>query len=115
MVTFDEVRGLAMAMPEATERLAWEAETTWRVRDKIFAMGTAESGTVSVKATREDQAELVASRPEAYAKSPYVGRFGWVSVALAEVEPDEFAELLVESWRQIAPKRLVAAYDSARA
>lgn len=112
MIDFAEVRALATALPETTEQLAWEDETTWRVRDKIFAMGTAESGTVALKATREDQAELVASRPGIFAVSPYVGRYGWVSVTLAEVDPGEFAELLVDSWRLIAPKRLVAAYDS---
>jgi hypothetical protein len=113
MVAFDEVQRMAMAMPEATEQLAWEEETTWRVRGKIFAMGTAESGRVSVKTSKEEQAELVAGRPEAYEVAHYVGRYGWVTVALAEVGADEFRELLVESWRQIAPKRVVATYDSA--
>jgi predicted DNA-binding protein (MmcQ/YjbR family) len=110
MATFERVRELAMALPEATEQIAWEVETTWRIRGKIFAMGTAESGRISVKATKEEQAELVASRPEAFEIAPYVGRFGWVTVTVGD---DEFAELLIESWRQVAPKRLVAAYDSA--
>jgi predicted DNA-binding protein (MmcQ/YjbR family) len=113
MATFERVRELAMALPEATEQIAWEVETTWRIRGKIFAMGTAESGRISVKATKEEQAELVASRPEAFEIAPYVGRFGWVTVTVGEVGDDELAELLIESWRQIAPKRLVAAYDSA--
>jgi hypothetical protein len=115
MIAFAEVRRLALGLPDATEQLTWEVETTWRVRGKIFAMGTEESGQVSLKATKEDQAELVASRPKAFAVAGYVGRFGWITVTLAEVDPGEFAELLLESWRQIAPKRAVAAYDKARA
>ena len=41
-----------------------------------------------------------------------VGRHGWVSIQLATVDPAEVRELIVEAWRQTAPKRLVAAYDS---
>jgi hypothetical protein len=39
VATFDDVRRLALAQPEATEVLTWETDVTFRVRDKIFAMG----------------------------------------------------------------------------
>jgi hypothetical protein len=113
-VTFAEVRAMALALPSATEELTWEVDTTWRVRGKIFVMGgTAETTTtVTLKASREDQAELVAERPETFAVAPYVGRFGWVQVTLSTVDGQELRELVTEAWRRTAPKRLVDAFDS---
>ena len=66
----------------------------------------------SVKATRQEQAALVSAAPETFGIPAYVGRHGWVSIQLATVDPAEVRELIIEAWRQTAPKRLVAADDS---
>ena len=50
--------------------------------------------------------------PETFGIPAYVGRHGWVSIQLATVDPTELRELLVEAWRQTAPRRLMTAYDS---
>ncbi|HKE66464.1 MAG TPA: MmcQ/YjbR family DNA-binding protein [Micromonosporaceae bacterium] len=112
-VTIDQVRKMALALPETTEVIAWEVDLTWRVNNKIFAMAGPDSPRVSLKCTRDDQAELVAMDPETYRVAAYVGRFGWVEVTLARIDADELRELIVDSWRQIAPKRLVKAFDAA--
>ena len=62
----------------------------------------------------QDQAELIATAPEVYAKAAYVGRFGWVRVDLTRADPDELHRLVLDAWRRTAPKRVVAAYDSAQ-
>jgi hypothetical protein len=111
-VTFAELQRLALALPEATEEITWEVDVTWRVRGKIFAISGPESAHVSVKASKEEQAELVAARPEVFAVAPYVGRFGWVTVTLSIVDAAELGELLTEAWRRTAPKKLVREYDA---
>ncbi|SEN29091.1 MmcQ/YjbR family DNA-binding protein [Actinacidiphila rubida] len=113
MVTFEEFAGLALALPQAHERITWGSEHTFRVGEKIFAMGAPESASVSLKASLEDQSELLAADPETFSVAPYVGRFGWVRVALATADAGELGELLTEAWRRTAPKRLVKAYDTA--
>jgi hypothetical protein len=65
----------------------------------------------SVKATQEQQAELVASDPEVYGVAAHVGRFGWVSVDVARADAGELAELLEDAWRRTAPRALVKAFD----
>ena len=35
-----------------------------------------------------------------------------MSIQLATVDPGELGELVVEAWRQTAPRRLVATYDA---
>jgi hypothetical protein len=111
-VTIARVRKLALAMPEVVEEETWD-EPTWRVRGKIFVMGGPD--TIAVKASRTDQAELIASAPDTYRVAPYVGRYGWVSVTLAHADAGELSELIVEAWRMTAPKRLVKTYDTGTA
>ena len=112
MTTFIDVRRLALALPETEERLTWETDITFRVRDKIFAIGGEGADRVSIKAGIESQAELIEMDPQTFAKSAYVGRFGWVTVDLARVDPALLESLLRDAWRRTAPRRLVAALDN---
>ena len=110
-MTFDDVRRLATALPEVEERLTWDTDITFRVRDKIFAIGGERADRVSIKAGLETQAELLEMDPRTFAKSAYVGRFGWVTVDLARVDPALLESLLRDAWRRTAPKKLAAALD----
>ena len=49
--------------------------------------------------------------PETFAKSAYVGRFGWVTVQLERVGRPLLESLLRDAWRRTAPKKLAAALD----
>jgi hypothetical protein len=80
----------------------------------MFAALSDDGRLASVKATRQEQAALIAAAPDTFGVPAYVGRHGWVSVRLATVDPTELAELVVEAWRQTAPRRLVATYDAER-
>jgi hypothetical protein len=113
VTTFDDVRRIALALPEAEERLTWETDITFRVRDKIFAIGGEGADRVSVKASLETQAELIDLDPETFASSAYVGRFGWVTVDLDRVDPALLSGLIREAWRRSAPKRLAATLEDA--
>jgi hypothetical protein len=111
MVSAEEFRNVVFLLPEAEERKAW-GHPTFRVRDKMFATLSDDGRSATVKATREEQAALVAAAPGTFDVPAYVGRHGWVGIQLATVDPSELRELLVEAWRQTAPKRLVNAYDA---
>ena len=114
MITADELRQAALSLPEAEERETW-GHPTFRVRDKMFAALADDGGQASVKATRQEQEALVAEDPATFGVPAYVGRHGWVSVQLATADPAEVRELLIEAWRQTAPKRLVATFDDGQA
>jgi predicted DNA-binding protein (MmcQ/YjbR family) len=108
MATFDDVRAIAMALPEAEEIVTWETDITFRVRKKIFAIGGEGSDSVSIKATPASQAELIDLDPATFRPSAYVGRFGWVTADLGRIDDDLLRTLLTEAWRLTAPRRLVA-------
>lgn len=111
MATFDDVRRLAMALPEAEEILTWETDVTFRVRSKIFAMGGEGADHVSIKATPLVQADLVDRDPKTFAPAAYVGRFGWIYVDLDRIDDAELERLIRQAWRLTAPKRLAATLE----
>ena len=110
MATFDDVRAIALSLPESEEILTWDTDVTFRVRKKIFAMGGDESDSVSIKATPMTQADLIDLDPGTFRPSAYVGRYGWVTADLARIDDELLRTLLVEAWRMTAPKSLANAY-----
>ena len=111
MITAKEVRREALALPEAVEKETW-GEATFRVKDKIFLTLGADGKAAGVKTSKTNQSLLVRSDPKTFSIAHYVGRFGWVAVQLSGVKKSMMHDLIVDSWRRIAPKRLVAANDA---
>jgi hypothetical protein len=114
MMTTSALRELALGLPGAEERETW-GHPTFRVRDKIFASTyDGDDGAIAtVKASPEEQAVLLAADPATFGKASHVGRYGWTTVRLERVDPEEMRELVVEAWRRTATKRAVAAFDGA--
>jgi hypothetical protein len=112
-VTYEQLREWVLALPGTREVFVEEwGHPTLRYGDKMFASGQSGSPYASVKASPEEQAELLAAAPEVYEKAAYVGRYGWVRVNLAVADPDELRGLVLEAWRRTAPKRVVREYES---
>jgi predicted DNA-binding protein (MmcQ/YjbR family) len=113
----DRLRAICLAMPESSERETW-GHATFRVREKIFAMagdGTAGRLALSCKARPGLQAALVETDPNRFYVPPYVGSKGWIGVYLGdETDWDELADLVEESYRMTAPKRVAALLDQRR-
>lgn len=101
----ERIRALCLAYPESTEVVAW-GHPTFRVRDKIFASTGFDGTTLGVKATHEQQADLVSSDPR-FQIADYVGKHGWVTMSLAgKVDFGFVKALIAESYRLVAPKTL---------
>ena len=114
-VTYEQVRDWVLALPGGQEVMveSW-GHPTLRIGDKMIAGGAPDSPTMSIKASIQDQAELIAGAPETYEVADYVGRFGWVRVTLATADPAEIRRIVEDAWRRTAPKRVVRAYDSSK-
>jgi len=108
--TLDRLRAICLVLPEATEG-GGVGNPSFRVRDKIFAMQHGVDGRPSMwcKAPPGAQQVLVSSNPDRFFVPPYVGCHGWVGMWLdIEIDWDEVADLVEESYRMTAPKRLSA-------
>jgi predicted DNA-binding protein (MmcQ/YjbR family) len=99
--TGDDLRRLALALPEAVETLTW-GEPHFRVHDKIFTgLGVREGRAVTSVKLEKAHAEMRLLDPR-FRPAPYVGRYGWVEFALQDVTPGELEALLEESYRLVA-------------
>src|SRR4051812_16715971 len=111
----DRVRRICLALPEATEKVAW-GEPTFRA-GKIFAMMDthhhgADHVAVVVPAELGAQETLVAADPERFFVPPYVGVHGWIGARIDRPPDWEAIEGLIrDAYRMIAPPRLLALLD----
>lgn len=113
MSPIQRVRDLCLALPEAVEKpFGGHEAPSFRVRDKLFVM-TYEDGTaMTMKAAPGEQEALVAGDPDTFFVPPYVGHNGWIGIRLREdLDWTQIAELVEESYRMTAPKRLSAQLD----
>lgn len=98
----EEVRRIALALPETAEELTWD-DVNFRVRKKIFCF-PAPTG-MTVKAD-PDELDALLGDPR-FERAAYVGRFGWVTMTFDdEPDIDEIAELILTSYVLVAPKTL---------
>ena len=108
----EKVLAFALSLPETAEDRPWEDEVVVKVRGKIFVFaGPPGSRRVSVKLA-ESHAHALAmdgAEPTGYG----LGRAGWVTVPLRApgVSIGVLRDWVEESYRIVAPKRLVAELD----
>ena len=107
MPTFEDVRAICLALPEVEEEVTWGSDITFRVNRRIFVIGGQGAAAVSIKATPEVQADLIALDPSTFSSSAYTGRFGWTTVRLDGIAQPHLRELLEAAWRRTAPRRLL--------
>jgi predicted DNA-binding protein (MmcQ/YjbR family) len=108
------LREVCLVFPEAVES-GGVGNPSFKVREKIFAMqhGHQERSSMWFKAPPGGQELLVGAEPERFFRPPYVGHRGWVGAWLdVEVDWEELADLVEESYRMTAPKRLAAQLDA---
>jgi hypothetical protein len=113
----DRLRAICLALPEAAERETW-GQATFRVREKIFAVAVHGNGNERARMTCKGRAglqtALVEADPVRFFVPPYFGPKGWIGVYLDDgTDWDDLADLVEESYRMTAPKRLSAHLDRA--
>lgn len=119
----ERVRGFALELPGAYEDFPW-GESVVKVNRKIFVflfLGHLVAGqgdsppTVTVKLTDPEAHAHAMSAPGALLTGYGLGRSGWVTIPLGEPgapDADLLCDWVEESYRTIAPKRLVAELDA---
>ncbi len=111
----DWLREICLAFPEAVEA-GGVGNPTFKVRGKVFAMRHSLHAVARwsawFKAPPGAQEVLVGSSPDRFFVPPYVGPKGWIGIYLGdETDWDELADLVEESYRMTAPKRLAVRLD----
>jgi hypothetical protein len=129
MASWEDVRRIAMSMPEATERVSRD-NLQWRVKDKLFvwerplrkpdlaALGdSAPDGPILGARVEHLVAKeaLLADDKDVFFTTPHFDGYPAILVQLDRIALDDLEEVIVEAWLARAPKRLVDAYlDASR-
>ena len=111
--TREKVLAFALSLPEAVEDHPW-GEDVAKVRGKIFVfLGSSGSKRISVKLAESHAHAL--SIESAQPTSHGLGASGWVTLPLraSGVSIDLLRDWVEESYRIVAPQRLVAELDGA--
>lgn len=125
MATQDDVRRIALALPEVVEDdgrfafavmvrgkgkgIAW----VWLERIAPKKARVPQPAVLAVRVANEGEKQsLLASNDVVYFTEPHYNNYPAVLVRLAEIDVDELEEILTDAWRCLAPKALVAAFDA---
>jgi predicted DNA-binding protein (MmcQ/YjbR family) len=110
----DRIHELAVALPGAYDDYPW-GERVVKVGKKIFVFlgidGASEPGfTVKLRESHEHAMSVPGAAPASHG----LGKAGWVTVPLSRDTPsvDVLCDWVEESYRLVAPKRLVAELDA---
>jgi hypothetical protein len=124
VATWDDVRRIALALPDTSERVSRDLRQ-WRVKDKLFvwerplrrsdheALGDAAPDGPILGARVEHlvaKEAMLADDSGVFFTTPHFDGYPAVLVRLEAIAPDDLEEVIVEAWMAQAPKRLVKAY-----
>jgi hypothetical protein len=124
---WDDVRRIALALPETAERMSRDLRQ-WVVKDKLFvwerplrradlaALGDAAPDGPILGARVEHlgaKEALLADDPGVFFTTPHFDGYPAVLVRLDRIATADLEELITEAWLARAPKRLVTAFMEA--
>jgi hypothetical protein len=124
MAAWDDVRRLALALPDTSERVSRDL-CQWVVRDRLFvwerplrrsdleALGDAAPDGPILGARVEHlgaKEALLADDPGVFFTTPHFDGYPAILVRLDRIRLEGLEEVVVEAWLVRAPKRLARAY-----
>ena len=127
MATWDDVRRIALDLPETSERttqgllqwrvksgpLAWERPLR---RADFQALGDAAPDGEILAVWVPDlgvKEALLSDDPDVFFTTPHFDGYSTVLILLGKISVPELEELIIEAWLDRAPKRLVSEYLNA--
>jgi hypothetical protein len=113
VITYDDVRRAALALPGAFEQPSYGGQPSWRTKARMFTWirDDPEALVVWVGSEEEKQA-LLAAEPDKFFTTAHYNGHPSVLVRLDAVDGTEATELVTESWRLRASKSAVKAWDA---
>ncbi len=108
-VNYETVRQIALTLPGAEEGTSY-GTLACKVAGKLFARQHQDGESLVIRVDFEEREELVSADPEKFYITDHYLNYPWMLVRLSKVRREQLSDLLVQSWRRAAPKRLLAAF-----
>jgi hypothetical protein len=114
MATWDTVRQIALELPEVEES-TWFGTPSMKVRGKGFCRLRSEAeGGLVVFLDFDEKEALLEGEPDIFFQTPHYENYPTILIRLDAIDDEYLREMLVESWRRKAPKRVLKEFDAAQ-
>jgi hypothetical protein len=112
VVTIDDVRAFASALPRAYEVLVHD-RVKFRVGRIVFLAFSRDEQIMGFGFPKEERAALVEAEPDKFLMPGQSDmRYHWVHVRLSAIDTAEMRELVLDAWRMCVPKKVAAEYEA---
>ncbi|TDE95802.1 MmcQ/YjbR family DNA-binding protein [Occultella glacieicola] len=111
MAEVEDVRPLGTELERSYE-VHVRGRLKFRVGQIVYVAFSLDEVVMEFAFPRDERAALVGGEPDKFAlPSASDMRFHWVHARLAELDPTEARELVVDAWRMVVPQKVSRAYD----
>jgi hypothetical protein len=111
VVTINEVRRYATALPRTTEGIVG-GRIKFRVGRIVYLAFSRDERVMGFAFPKEERDWLVGGDPAKFMQPEKSDlRYHWVLVRLDMIDEAEMRELVLDAWRMVVPRSVAAAYD----
>jgi hypothetical protein len=109
-LSFDDVRAFALSLPEASERSCYGTPGFY-AGTKLFARFHQDRESLVLKMDPDSRDFLTRVNPDVYYFTDHYRNYPLVLVRIAAADRQELQEQLVDAWKGVASRRLLATYE----
>src|SRR5205809_825789 len=109
-LSWDDVRRIALAFPGVEEGTSY-GTPAFRASKKFFTRFKEDGKSIVVRIGLDEREILMEAEPTTYFITEHYRAYPAMLVNLASARAEQVHRLLEQSWRAMAPKKLLAAYD----
>lgn len=106
MPNFEAVKTIAISLPEACKRTSYNTPAFY-VGKKLFARMREDGCSLVVNAADLERLALSQMDPSVFSIPEHYRNHEMMVIDLSNVQPEELERLLIESWRRVAPRKLL--------
>jgi len=110
-VTFETVRELASAFPGVEDGTSY-GTAALRVKSRFMARLREDGDSVAFRVGFDEREILMQAKPDIFFLTDHYRAYPAVLLRLSTATRREVADIVELSWRSVAPKRLIARFDS---
>ena len=108
VVTLDDVRAWALALPRTEEHLIRDY-VKYRIGRIVYASVSPDEMIMGFAFPRDERAALIAAEPERFLLERLSdARYNWIDARMTTLSRAEAREFIIDAWRMVVPKRLAA-------
>jgi hypothetical protein len=113
MVTTEDIRRVALALPRTEEHLIRD-RVKFRVGQIVYVALSRDETTMGFGFPKEERAAMVAAEPAKFFMPRASDlRYNWLEVRLSAIDEQEMRELVCDAWRMVVPKKVAREHFSA--